>query len=197
MESELKTFARVVKAELSDLEDPRRGQGQRYKLPSLLLLLLIGFLRGMKTIKEVLEKSRHDEDLLSALNLKRVPAPGTYTNLFKQLPMESVNKVLKDVGMTLDWKSGQVAIDGKSVKGSVKDGLYLHILNASTEAGIPLLQKQSALAGGEIKSAETVLADLDLDGQIVTGDAMFAQRKLCRQLSKKNALALQAESQSA
>jgi len=197
MESELSVFAQAVTTELARLHDPRRGQGQRYKLPSLLLLLLIGFLRGMKTIKEVLEKSSHDENLLRALHLKRVPAAGTYTNLFKQLPMESVNDVLKNVGLSLDWKSGQVAIDGKSVKGSVKDGLYLHILNASTEAGIPLVQKQSAQAGGEIKSAQSVLAGLDLDGQVVTGDAMFAQRGICEQLSKKNALAVQAESQSA
>ena len=197
MESELKAFAQAVRAELNDLDDPRRGQGQRYKLPALLLLLLIGFLRGMKTIKEVLEKSRDDLDLLKALNLKRVPAAGTYTNLFKQLPMESVNEVLKNVGISLDWKSGQVAVDGKTVKGSVKDGLYLHILNASTANGIPLVQKQSEQAGGEIRGAEAVLAGLELDGQVVTGDAMFAQRSLCEQLSKKNTLGVQAESQSA
>jgi len=197
MDSELRAFAQVVTEELTKLEDPRRQQGQRYKLPALLLLLLLGFLRGMKTIKEVLEKSKHDDDLLNALKLKRVPAQGTYTNLFSQLPMESLNDVLHKVGLQLKWKSGQVAIDGKTVKGSVKDGLYLHILNASTEIGIPLVQKQSALAGGEIKSAEAVLASLDLDGQVVTGDAMFAQRTLCDQISKKKSLAFQTEVQSA
>jgi len=197
MDAELKEFAHAVRKELDRIDDPRRRQGQRYKLPSLLLLLLLGFLRGMKNIKEILEKSKHEEDLLKALNLKRVPAAGTYTNLFKQLPMEPVNDVLKNVGLHLDWKSGHIAIDGKSIKGSVKNGLYLHMLNVSTDAGLPLVQKKSALAGGEITCAESVLTGLDLENQIVTGDAMFSQRKLCEQISKKKSLAVQTEVQSA
>lgn len=195
--AELKEFAVAVRKELDLIEDPRRRQGQRYRLASLLLLVMLGFLRGMKSIKEILEKSRNDTKLLTALKLKRVPAAGTYTNLFQQLPMESVNDVLKNVGMQLKWKNGQIAIDGKSVKGSFQDGLYLHILNASTETGLPLMQQQSGLAGGEIKSAEQVLSELDLENQIVTGDAMFAQRELCRQISKKKSLAVQTEIQPA
>ena len=195
--TELKQFATAVRKEFDLIEDPRRRQGQRYQLTSLLLLIMLGFLRGMKNIKEILEKSRNDKKLLKALKLKRVPAAGTYTDLFKQLPMESVNEVLRQVGMQLKWKKGQIAIDGKSVKGSVKNGLYLHILNASTETGIPLVQQQSAHAGGEIKSAGQVLSALDLENQIVTGDAMFAQRNLCEQISKKKSLAVQAEIKSA
>ncbi len=197
MDAELKQFAVAVRKEFDQIDDPRRKQGQRYQLTSLLLLIMLGFLRGMKNIKEILEKSRNDKKLLKVLKLKRVPAAGTYTNLFKQLPMESVNEVLRRVGMQLKWKNGQIAIDGKSVKGSVKNGLYLHILNASTETGIPLVQQQSALAGGEIKSAGQVLSALDLENQIVTGDAMFAQRSLCEQISKKKSLAVQAEIQPA
>ena len=185
MNAELIVFAETVKNELDKLSDPRRRQGRRYPLTALLLLLMLVFLRGMKNIKEILDKSRYDKRLLHALNIKRVPAGGTYTNLFDQLPMEAVNAVLQRVGMRLGWKKGQIAIDGKTVKGSIKNGLYLHILNACSETGMPLAQQQSALAGGEIKSAGQVLSALDLENQVVTGDAMFAQRSLCRQIAKK------------
>ncbi len=185
MNAELIVFAETVKNELDMINDPRRRQGRRYPLTALLLLLMLGFLRGMKNIKEILDKSKHDKKLLQALNIKRVPAGGTYTNLFDQLPMEAINAVLQRVGMRLGWKKGQIAIDGKTVKGSIKNGLYLHILNASTEDGIPLVQKKSASGGGEIPSAEAVLSHLDLENQVVTGDAMFAQRSLCRQIAKK------------
>lgn len=197
MDSALRDFFDTVRCGLEQIDDPRRRQGRRYSLTSLLLLLVVGFLSGKKDIKHILEASRHNHRLLAALGLSRVPAAGTYTNLFKQLPIAPINEALRSTGLALGWKSGQTAIDGKSIKGSFNDGLHLHTVNVATEYGIPLAQCLSAPAGGEIVAARDLLAALDVSGQVVTGDAMFAQRDLCETIKKKRPLAVQTERQPA
>jgi len=41
--------------------------------------------------------------------------------------------------------------------------------------------------GRELEAAEAVLESLDLKGQIVTGDALLAQRDICRKIKQKGA----------
>jgi len=193
MTKELSIFLDTVRKALDEIDDPRRRQGRRYSLTAMLMLLMVGFLSGKRDIKHILETSRHNSQLLAALGLKRVPAAGTYTNLFGQLPLEAINGVLHRTGIALGWKTDAVAIDGKSIKGSLKNGLYLHMLNVSTHSGVPLLQQRSSPAGGEIVSARALLDDLCVQQQVVTGDAMFAQRDLCETIKKKRRLAVQTE----
>jgi len=188
MHAELSRFLATVRHGLDQIDDPRRRQGRRYSLTSLLLLLVIGFLSGRRDIAHILTSARQDRRLLAALGLSRVPAAGTYTNLFKQLPIQSINEVLHTTGLALAWKGGQVAMDGKSIKGSKHNGLYLHTVNAATDSGIPLMQQASAPAGGEIVAARALLEALEVSGQVVTGDAMFAQRNLCETIVKKTAI---------
>jgi predicted transposase YbfD/YdcC len=61
----------------------------------------------------------------------------------------------------------------------------LHLVNAYVpeEKGV-IAQEKSELAGGEIKSAEKALSKINLKNKVVTGDAMFAQKSLCTQITK-------------
>ncbi len=185
MEQDVSSFYLELKEQLEEIPDPRRIKGRRYKLVPLLLLLILGFLRGRKNVKDVLESYAEDRDMLDFLGLKRVPAPGVYTNLFHKLDLESVNRALANAGLSLLWRPRHIAVDGKTTKGSLRDGLYLHVVNAATAQGIPLSQVVSEPAGGEIAAARRALEGLPLSGAVVTGDAMFAQRDLCRGISEK------------
>ena len=187
MEQSLSSFYLEAMEQLSEIPDPRRKQGRRYALVPLLMLLITGFLRGGKNVKDILERSRHDASWLAFLRLKRPPAPGTYTHLFGQLSLDEVNAALRRTGLSMDWRGEQVMVDGKTVKGSLRDGLYLHVVNAASETGAALALTPSAPAGGEIEAAARVLSGLPLEGVVVTGDAMFAQRELSGTVKKKAA----------
>lgn len=83
-----------------------------------------------------------------------------------------------------------VAIDGKTLRGSQGHQLPgVHLLATfSARLGLPVLQVQTGRGpGGELAAAKEMLAQLDLAGVVVTGDALFAQRELCAQITKKGA----------
>ncbi len=69
------------------------------------------------------------------------------------------------------------------------DGYWMcEVVGCATAQGIPLSQVVSEPAGGEIAAARRALEGLPLSGAVVTGDAMFAQRDLCRGISEKGGL---------
>ena len=185
MEREVSSFFLELKEQLETIPDTRRKKGTRYKLVPLLLLLVLGFLRGGKDVKAILQTYAEDREMLDFLGFKRVPAQGTYTNLWKHLELETVNRALENTGYSLRWHSRHVALDGKTTKGSLRDGLYLHVVNAATTEGIVLAQQVSQPAGGEIAAANVVVERLPLEGAVVSGDAMFAQRDLCEAIWEK------------
>jgi len=184
----LPSFLFSIHKQLSEMPDPRRKQGRRYRQDAMLMLLVLGFLRGLTTIQEILERFSYDKDVLDYLDFKRTPSQGTYSLLFKKLPMKAVNDVLRQVGVQLGFSSSHFAVDGKTIKGSLHRDKRMHVVNITTPAGIPISQAKSELAGGEITSALRQIKRLDLKGRVVTGDALYAQRKLCRAVEKKGAI---------
>ncbi len=101
------------------------------------------------------------------------------------MDLSPVNGLLCQVGVELAWSDTQVAVDGKTIKGSLHRDKRLHVVNVATPKGITLSQASSELAGGEIESALRQLKRLDLEGKVVSGDAMFAQKKLCETIEEK------------
>ena len=184
-QNKIADFLFRLREDFRRLPDPRRGQGRRYQLDALLLLLVLGFLRNLTTIQEVLQRASYDRDLLEFLGWRRIPAQGTYTNLFQQMDLSPVNRLLWKVGVQLAGSDTQVAVDGKTIKGSQHREKRFHVVNVATPQGIPLSQVPSELAGGEIKSALRQLRRLDLQGKVVSGDALFAQKKLCETIEEK------------
>ena len=80
---------------------------------------------------------------------------------------------------------GHVAIDGKRLRGSAAGGhdgsAGVHLLAAfATRLGAVIGQLRVAPEAGEITTALALLKSLPLEGAIITGDAAFCQRAICR-----------------
>src|SRR5215207_3280845 len=77
---------------------------------------------------------------------------------------------------------GHIALDGKTLRGSRRlDAAPLHVLSAfATELGAVIGDLVVPPEANEITAALTLLKGLPLEGAIVTGDAIFAQREICR-----------------
>ena len=83
--------------------------------------------------------------------------------------------------------SSAIAFDGKVLKGARNDdGTRVHLLSAVThQEGITISQKQIASKSNEIPAARPLLEPLNLEGKVITGDALHTQRDLARFLVEK------------
>lgn len=87
---------------------------------------------------------------------------------------------LPKVGRTVE-----IALDGKTLRGTIPLGQTrgVHLLAAYLPGeGVVLMQVAVERRENEIQVAPQVLKRLDLQGKIVTGDALLTQRQLARQI---------------
>lgn len=111
-----------------------------------------------------------------------VPCVATLSNLLRRMDMSHVEATLSRyaVGGEALLKAGtHVAIDGKTLRGTREEGVPLvHLLSAfvtNTQAVVGQLRMEKG--ENEITAAVRLLEGLRLDGLIITGDAIFTQKK--------------------
>jgi len=112
-----------------------------------------------------------------------MPCKATFHNVFKALDAEEFERALAR------WLRGRrragwraVAIDGKTLRGAQGDQLPgVHLLAAfDHEAKAAIRQMRVDSKTNEHKAALALLDVIEVEGRVVTGDAMFCQRDLSR-----------------
>lgn len=173
----------------SGLADPRGFHGRRYKLESLLSLIVVGLLCGRNSLASIwrLSKSLTTEQRLTlGFDRWRLPSHPILTTLMQQLDIEALEAHLGQIVLAGESAS-TLAIDGKTLRGSrVGEHKAMHVLSAfSHEFSAVAHQEQVKGEENEITAALRVLEKLELKDKIVTGDAIFAQKNIC-QIIKNN-----------
>jgi predicted transposase YbfD/YdcC len=79
----------------------------------------------------------------------------------------------------------QAAADGKAVRGAIRpDGSQVHLLSVmDTDTGMVRAQREVDAKTNEIPELAPAIAHLDMIGQVVTADALHAQRETARELA--------------
>ncbi len=174
-------------AHLRRVKDWRARRGRRYDLAVILVALVLAKMAGEDTPSGMAAWARERQALLSeALDLKRpaLPSHNTYRRALKQaLRLEDLAREIDAYIQTWPEVGSEVRItlDGKTLRGTVAFGESrgVHLLAAYLpRLGVVLLQVAVDTKTNESGAAPQVLKMLDLQGKIVTGDAMFAQRAL-------------------
>ena len=127
-----------------------------------------------------------------ALGIKRMRTPdgATLHRLFVRLDVQAFEGVLGGWLAQRGLKRGQgIAVDGKTLRGIHGEELPgVHLVAAyAHHNAVVLAQRAAPGKGRELEAAKAVLESLDLKGQIVTGDALLAQRDICRKIKQKGA----------
>jgi hypothetical protein len=169
---------------LSSVSDHRRPEGKRYPLASLLLIAIAAFLSGRRDQLGIVRWGRRlSREALASIGISRgrVPAPSVWCELFQGLDVVSLERILGS-WVQGGQAAGHVAIDGKRLRGSataLSPGAHLvAAFSASLEGVIGQLRMEPE--ANEITAALRLLKTLPLKDVIVTGDAMFTQREICR-----------------
>ena len=169
---------------LNTVPDHRRAEGKRYPLASLLLITIAAMLAGRCDQLSIVRWGRRlSAETLAALGIARprVPAPSVWCELFRDLNVVALERVL-GAWVRGGAPAGHVAIDGKRLRGSAtatSPGMHLLAAFSTGLEGV-IGQLRVDPAANEITAALEMLKTLPLQGTIVTGDAIFTQKAICR-----------------
>jgi hypothetical protein len=173
---------------LAEIEDPRRAEGKLYRLPHVVLFAILAMLAGANSYRAI--HSFIDVHLVRlrdffVLPWRRAPAYSTIRFILQQLDPASVEQVFRRHAAVLHAQAGDewqrhVAIDGKALRRSFnhfQDRKAAHILSAfASDAALVLAHLDCDEKSNEIPAVQTLLAELDLAGTLITVDAMHCQK---------------------
>lgn len=176
--------------QLQRVKDRRKRRGVRYPLAEILMIGLLAKLAGQTSSRAIAEwaQLRHQElGQLFALRRSTMPHFSTWSRILGRAvdSDELENQVgyffATQVHRRLQPGERHLCLDGKTMKGTIPLGETqgVHLLAAYLPGeGVILAQVQVTGAGSEVSTAPRLLATLDLRGVVVSGDAIFASRKL-------------------
>lgn len=192
---------------LAQIPDFRKSQGRRHPLVAVLLLACAAMLCGYRSQNAIAQwGSNYGRYWLSCLGFPHPYAPSqpTLHRIFKGLDVdmletklaqwcEAVLAILRtlssDVGLDLRARVlglEEVAIDGKTMRGSRKQGAEnAHLLSALHQRfGLVLGQVAVGDKTNEINATLQLLSLLVLQGKLFTADAMLTQHKIAKAITE-------------
>ena len=180
----------------NSVPDCRNEKNRLYTASELVFITLVSVLCGSDTWGDVelFCRSQFDYFKKRLPNLKGVPSHDTLNRFFSVLDTSWFESAFRSwVADLCDGISGVVAIDGKAVcrnpeskSNSVKNRLYMVSAWAS-ENGICLGQEKVDSKSNEITALPKLIEALDLEGCIVTIDAIGCQKSIAKAIRKAGA----------
>jgi predicted transposase YbfD/YdcC len=177
------------------LEDPRDIRGKKYKLIDILIMTIYGLLCGLKDFTNIADFMKLKEDYFTELlNLENgTPSHDCLSDLFANIDpkkfMEIFIEWTKDI---VEIKSGKnISIDGKAVKSAtdkINNGNIPYIVSAFIgEIGLSIGQVKVDDKSNEITAIPDLLDLLEIDGAIITIDAIGTQEEIVNKIVSKKA----------
>ena len=179
---------------LRQIPDPRGRQGRLHPLHALLGLMILSLLSGRKGMKAAFRMGRNlSQEQLESLGFcpgSVSPCHATLTQLLRNLDPDAMVRVFSQLTAKPDGyvtKENQIAIDGKTMRGSKDvDGKTLHVLSAFCAETEQMTGHTSSRGKGmEIPDALKLIKNTDLNGMHFTGDAIFCHRKITEEIVEK------------
>jgi len=173
-------------ARLQTLPDQRKRRGIRYSLAVVLVAVILAKLAGQDNPKGIAEWVRLRKDFfIMVFNLQRPTMPHvvTYERILETgVNAVDVEQLVREFLTSLPHagQSIQIAFDGKTLRGvlAADPTNKLHLLAAYLPAeGLVLFQAPVDSKTNEITVAPELLKALNLQGKIITGDALHTQRE--------------------
>ena len=170
-------------------------QDPDFPLEGLLCFICLAMMCGCNGLREMERWGQtHRWGLANRLGFPRhrMPKYGTLRRLLMRLNEQAFAAVVHDWGERVLAGYGKealtgVAIDGKTLRGTSEDELPAVVLISalSHELHQVLGQREVPAETNEIKGILPLLADLVLEGRVVTMDALLTQREIAETIREK------------
>lgn len=173
------------------VKDTRKLKGKQYPLTQLLLLMMMAKLGGEDKPSGIADWIANRVEQLyemKILHKKRVPSHMTYRRvLANTVKPEEFECLIQEYhqGRLNDGLEMVFSMDGKAVRGTIPSGELrgTHLLSIYVPGqGLVLAEAEVDRKENEIVVAPKILKQVNLQGAIVLGDAMHAQREASDQI---------------
>jgi len=173
------------------LKDPRRAHRRLHLLQDIIVIALCAIIAGAQDWQEIETFARKRRDWLQRfLSLPNgIPSHDTFERVFDRLNPQAFQACFRDwvqaIQQALNIK--HVAIDGKTLRssGSAKLG-PLHLVSAwATAQRLSLGQVAVDAKSNEITAIPALLDLLDINGALVTIDAMGCQKAIAGKIKDR------------
>lgn len=174
---------------LKTIKDYRRKQGQRHPIEVILIIIIMAIMAGSKGERAIARFAQNNKKaLIKALGIERKEIPSRYVikgivknidfselqNIFYQWALQIIRIDKKDI----------VSIDGKAIRGTVKDS-RTSFQNFTSLVSVFASKRRQVLTAGkietkkenEIPKVQELIAMLDLKDVTFTLDALHCQEK--------------------
>lgn len=174
------------------LEDPRDIRGKKHELINILIMSIYGILCGYTDFENMADFLEvHEEYFTQLLDLKNgTPSHDTLSRVFSLIDSKKfldifiswIKEIVNDNGL-------HISIDGKAIK-SAKDAInggntpYI-VSGFLSDIGISIGQVKVDDKSNEITAIPELLELLDIQGKIITIDAIGTQENICNLITNK------------
>jgi predicted transposase YbfD/YdcC len=170
------------------LKDPRRPHRRLHRLQDIIVIALCAVIAGAQDWQQIVTFGRKRRAWLSGfLDLPNgIPSHDTFERVFDRLKPQAFQACFRDwvQAVSAALRIKHVAIDGKTLRGSGSAKLGpLHLVSAwATAQHLSLGQVAVDAKANEITAIPLLLELLDLNGALVTIDAMGCQKAIARKV---------------
>ena len=176
------------------IEDPRDNRGKRHKLLDIFILTIFGLLWGHTDFTNMaMELKYHEAYFTELLGLVYgIPSHDTFSAAFSVInPAEFLECFIQWIVDLTRANGKHIAIDGKAVRAACEKVYRKKVpilINAlMVDSGICIGQLKVDAKTNEIKGIPDLLDWLDIEGAVVTTDAIGCQKEIVKILVGKGA----------
>lgn len=175
------------------IEDPRTGGNKKHHFGEMIFLAVSALVCGVQSFSGIIEFGQiHQKWLKKWVSLPNgIPVTQTMINLFSLLDPKEFSQCLtahlKDVHPELAKQL--IAVDGKTIRGSGKTNLeQQHCLSAyAAESGLTLGVEFVLRKSNEIPAIPKLLEQLQIEGHMISVDAMGTQTAIATNIRERKA----------
>lgn len=176
-----------------EIIDIRDSRGKLHSATHIMVMSVCGILNKCMDFEDIYDYAKaHEKYFNEKLNLwNGIPCSATFRNVFRVIPAESFLRVfmnwLKEIVNKQTKK--QIIIDGKALRGATEkctNGNIPYIVSAYlADIGISIGQVKVDDKSNEITAIPELLEILDIEGCIITIDAIETQTQIMDTIIKK------------
>lgn len=171
------------------IEDPRCEVNVIHPLVNILKLVMIAVLCGMDELDKIIDYGKNKKDFLEKeFDIELIPSKSTLTRILAIINPKWLSLSIVCILNTLiKNKPTQIMLDGKAIKST--DAIrtietMMNIVTAYTDTGICLGQKTVSSKRNEIPAVRELIEMLNIEGLVVTADAMHCQKETAETIIK-------------